>query len=103
MAVSSNYSNSTNSSSDSTEDPVKKGLRYLSYFLLFIGIALLIIGLVIRWNDPDSIYATGRYGTGVVHYSNVYGQWFRAIGIIVTTVGFFLRVGSANIRKSKKK
>ena len=100
--TSSNYSNSTNSSSDSTEDPVKKGLRYLSYFLLFIGIALLIIGLVIRWNDPDSIYATGRYGTGVVHYSNVYGQWFRAIGIIVTTVGFFLRVGSANIRKSKK-
>ena len=89
--------------SGSNKQLIKKSFVYLSYFLLVIGIVSFIISCVIYWNDPDTLYATGRYGSGIVHHSNPYAPWFRRIGIAVTAFGLGSLVGAVDpFNKSKK-
>lgn len=100
--TSSSSPNSTNTSNDSSKQPNKNGFHYFAYFLIIIGVISFIISCVIYGIDPDTVYATGRYGTGIVHHSNPYFPWFRYIGILAAVSGFFLLVCAPNIRKNKK-
>lgn len=56
---------------------------------IIIGVVLFIVGFVSLELSPDSIYATGAYGTGIVRYHNNFGHASCSIGALVALLGWY--------------
>lgn len=63
---------------------MKKYARYM----IIIGIALIIIGVIALEISPDRIYATLPYGGGIVRHYNIFGHTVGAIGVILAILGW---------------